>query len=126
MLRLLLDTGFLPDDNASAIIRCMGHAASKRALFLGDVDFYENQFGTINAELASFLLSKHGHADNEKRLALFRRLLDRDALPTPGTVFTFAEAVSQNETAHAIKAVFAGLEANAVQWTTGFPADWDA
>ena len=125
MLRLLLDTGFLPD-NASTVIRCMGHAASGRALFLGDLDFYESQFGTISDELASFLLSKHGHADNEERLALFHRLLNRAALPTPGAAFTFGDTVLQNETAHAIKAVLAGFEANAVYWTAGFPADWDA
>ena len=124
MLRLLHGAG-LVQDNASAVIRCMGHAMRIRVLFLSDVDFYEDRFGNISDELASFLLSKHEHAERESSITLLRRLLDRNARPTPGTVFTFGEAIAQDEVLHGINADLSGFIANEEYWVQQFPADWE-
>ena len=124
MLRLLHGAGFIEDD-ASAVIRSMALATSRRALFLSDLDFYESRFGNITNELASFLLSKHGRTETEASIALFRRLLDRGARPKAEAEFTFGDGIVQCSVLHAIKAELAGFIANEEHWLQQFPDDWE-
>ena len=124
MLRLLHDTGIIPG-TALAAIRCMKNAASRNALHVSDLDFYENQFESISDELASFLLCKTASTSSKGGALMFRRLLERNALPVPEAVFTFADSLTQCEEVHAVKALLSGLEANAQYWTHQFPVHWE-
>ena len=124
MLRLLYDAGIIPN-TALAAICCMRNAASRNALHLSDLDFYESEFETIGDELASFLLSKNARASNKGGALMVGRLLERNALLVPGAVFTFADTLTQCEEVHAVTALLSGLEANAQYWTQQFPVHWE-
>ena len=124
MLRLLHEAGFV-EDNASALISCMGRAMARNVVFTSDLDFYENHVGDMTEEVASFLLSKHKHTETEGSIALFERLLHRNARPRGDAVFTFGEAVVQCARVQHIKATIFGFFANEDFSTHEFSAYWD-
>ena len=125
MLCLLRTSGFI-ESHATAAIRCMGNAAAGKALCVSDLDFYESQFGHMDATLASFLLCKHTCANTVGGVACLQRLLERDARPTPQTAFTFGDAVVQCDTVQGIRATIQGFQATGECWNDPFPDDWNA